>query len=249
MEDSVVIHKGVYWPKYDRGEVTTDGCPDDSACSIIMNHTIEEPYVVSNFVNNRRVVLQAGGNCGIFAREYAKLFENVYTFEPDPVLFHCLSRNISSRNVIKIQAALGNTREMVSTTNDISVNVGGTHISRGGNIPTLLIDDLNLPILDLLHLDIEGYEYNALRGGVNTIMRCKPVICLENGEGHASRYGNTLSDISMFLTSLGYSKITDVNISDSYNSVYAHSYQSSTLHTSSGSTTLSWQRHLQKILN
>lgn len=211
MDDKVVLYRGYWWQKKDGSdEVTSESAPEDSTCSLILNTLMDVPALVSNFVVEKKVVLQAGGNCGMFPIKYAELFEIVYTFEPDPVLFHCLSKNVTSPNIIKFQAALGNIRNLVSTTNYMAC-AGGTHIgSLQGIIPTLLIDDLNLPRLDLIHLDIEGYEYNALRGGVDTIKRCKPIICIEFCDPWLYRYSTNLSQIENFLSLLSYEYVGEV---------------------------------------
>jgi hypothetical protein len=55
-----------------------------------------------------------------------------------------------------------------------------------------------------LLLDIEGYEYHALRGAVETIRRCRPVIQLEL-KGIGDQYGMPESETDVWLCSgLGY---------------------------------------------
>jgi hypothetical protein len=48
-----------------------------------------------------------------------------------------------------------------------------------GAIPVLSIDQLGLDNCDLIHLDIEGGEYDALMGAEQTIKQFRPLICLE----------------------------------------------------------------------
>ena len=45
-----------------------------------------------------------------------------------------------------------------------------------GAIPVLSIDQLGLNNCDLIHLDIEGGEYDALMGAEHTIKRFGPLI-------------------------------------------------------------------------
>jgi hypothetical protein len=56
---------------------------------------------------------------------------------------------------------------------------GNQRVSGVGPIPTMRIDDLALPRCDLIYLDVEGEELNALKGAMETIERCKPVIVYE----------------------------------------------------------------------
>lgn len=69
----------------------------------------------------------------------------------------------------------------------ISVNYGGSGISnlnslknKGENINIVTIDSLNLPKLNLIKIDIQGSELEALEGGVKTLNKFKPTIFIEN---------------------------------------------------------------------
>jgi hypothetical protein len=83
-------------------------------------------------------------------------------------------------------------------------DIGGGHVGGSGKVPVFLIDDLNLPVCNLIHLDIEGYEPFALEGAKETLVRCRPVVAIENCEKWLVRYGNSLSTIEDFLKNLGY---------------------------------------------
>lgn len=134
-----------------------------------------------------RVVVQAGGNCGLWPKALGERFEIVYTFEPDPVCFRCLCANAPATNIFKINAALGNDRGCI----DLQRNpkrIGSHHVDGAGPIPTFRVDDLALSVCDLIYLDVEGFEKFALLGAADTIGRCRPVIALE--DRHSSeRYG------------------------------------------------------------
>lgn len=130
-------------------------------------------------VGRREVVVQGGGNCGVFPHYLAGLFERVYTFEPDPENFHYLARNVTAANVIKIQGALGNEPKLVQMTGT-PVNCGAYQVREGGTIPTFRIDDLGLESCDFLCLDIEGSEYECLLGARLTLTRFHPAILYED---------------------------------------------------------------------
>ena len=63
---------------------------------------------------------------------------------------------------------------------------------------------------DLIHLDIEGFEYYALKGAVETIKRTKPVIALEWMNHGEARYGSSNDDIEKFLNELGYKSVEKI---------------------------------------
>lgn len=167
------------------------------------------------FLKHKQIAVQAGGNCGITVEKFVLEFETVYTFEPDPLNFYCLNVNLPYLNLIKFQACLGETHRMVYLNNGFTSeikDVGAIHIHPNVNItvglvPMLKIDDLVLPYCDLIQLDIEGFEYYALLGGIETIKRCKPVICVELNKHWLARYNSTPGKIDDFLVKkLGYTE-------------------------------------------
>lgn len=213
MENNVVLHKGYYWPKKDGSmEITSDYAHTDSTCYHLMNLFNHIPDSLAKYVDNKNVIIQAGGNAGFYVKRYSELFNKVYTFEPDPTNFYCLNLNVTSPNVYKYQAFLGENHECKEIINTYATyGHGGSHVSNNsGNIPTLRIDDLNLPECDLIHLDIEGYELFAILGGIETIKRCKPIICIEDFPPWKERYNTSIESIEKILFDIGYSRIGQV---------------------------------------
>jgi len=214
-----------YWPNIDR-------------FSFPQQIVTVKPVItsVNSFVKRKRTVLQAGGNCGIYTREYAQHYENVYTFEPDATNMNCLVLNTSDcNNIIKFQACLGESQGMTAIQNPLEImDIGSIHVKTPkelhenmlvveskANIPILTIDDIAFSTLDLIHLDIEGYELFALKGGSNTIKKYKPVIVLEVCEdGHSEKYGYNRNDLEMFLQSLDYVFIKKIDANG--DNVYMH---------------------------
>lgn len=134
-------------------------------------------------VDDYRICIQAGGNQGMYPRLLANLFEQVYTFEPDPLNFHCLVQNCQLDNIFKMQAALGAETGMVRVNRHTMFNTGCHTVSTDGvcDVPMITIDTLKLPHCGFMQLDLELYEYSALLGAKETITRYKPVIQCENG--------------------------------------------------------------------
>ena len=193
-----------YWPKTDQGG---DLKHPNSTWKYMQDYS-DVPQLVSKHVPVRGVVVQAGGNCGFYVKQYAELFNLVYTFEPDPLNFYCLNLNVTGRNVIKFQACLGEKHELVALHNYLG-DSGSTHVKKDQGeqtvVPTMRIDDLNLNACDLIHLDIEGYELFALKGAIETIKKFKPVIVYENPGVWSGRYGYNKTTIDEFVMGLGYS--------------------------------------------
>lgn len=204
MIDEVELRDGYWWPK-----------TDQRCWQYMLDHS-DLPSLVANLITpkNRKTIVQAGGNAGYYPKKYADLFETVYTFEPDWLNFYCLNLNVPNANVIKNQACLGNEHQLVNL-NIKEVNRGKNHISGSGIYPVYKIDNLGLTSCSAIQLDIEGYEYFALLGAINTINTYKPVIVLEIWDQHNNRYGKNINIQTVsLLESLGYKQISSFHDSD-----------------------------------
>jgi FkbM family methyltransferase len=194
LSDSISRRGDFWWPTLDRG------------CWNYMNQYPDVPKSLSEHVTEKGVVVQAGGNAGFYIRQYAELFDVVYTFEPEPVNFLCLTMNCDTPNVIKFQACVGENTGFVSLAHKPS-DVGATHVGGHGILPTMKIDDLGLERCDLIQLDTEGFEYFGLLGAENTIDKFKPVLSIEWYAPWAARYDVTLSILEEFLDKWDYKMI------------------------------------------
>lgn len=107
-------------------------------------------------------VVEAGANIGCHTVPLARLAgENggVHAFEPQQVIFQTLCANVALNGLSKIscrQAALGDVFD--------------------AKVPALTIDSLGLPHCHFLKANVNGSELAVLRGAVDTIRRCQPVL-------------------------------------------------------------------------
>lgn len=72
-------------------------------------------------------------------------------------------------------------------------------------VTTLDITLRDLPRLDLLKIDVEGFELEVLQGAIETLRRHQPVIEFEFLDGYSKARGLTLDDYTAILGPLGYS--------------------------------------------
>jgi FkbM family methyltransferase len=154
-------------------------------------------------------IVTGGTSCGMHVRFYAKMFKHVYAFEPDPVSFHCMTLNAPYQNVYKLNAAIVGTNHPVNVVRHDPTNVGMNQVqqvaSAGFQVPGFTIDSLNLQKCDLIQLDVEGFETDAIKGAIRTINKFKPVIIGE-------RFGDNVAQAGM--SALGY-KLADTSFMDS----------------------------------
>jgi FkbM family methyltransferase len=173
--EGYTFKRGLLWPA------------EDDETRRVIHAMAGDIEIVYRHCKQFRVVVQAGGNCGVYPEILGKRFDLVYTFEPDAVNFRCLCANAPAENIYKFNAALGDKHECI----DLQRNpkrVGAHHVDGRGDIPTFRIDDLALDVCDLIFLDVEGYERRVLLGAIETIDRCQPTIVVED-KASSERYG------------------------------------------------------------
>ncbi len=152
----------------------------------------------------RRVAVQAGGHVGVWPLWLSSRFRQVFTFEPEPGNFAALDRNVRhAPNVLSAQVALGDGARQVGLKFNAK-NIGGHKVEAGSGVQMWTIDGLGLEGVDFIMLDVEGYEFPALEGGLKTITRDKPVIMLEDREHNVKRKVPGLAAIRAMLAPLGY---------------------------------------------
>jgi FkbM family methyltransferase len=185
---------GLLWPDYDRQCAAATFSEVGELLPAILGH-----------VRQRRVCVQAGGNCGQLVIGLAEAFGAVYTFEPDPRNFVALTVNTAHlAKVSRFQAALGSERGLRGMADGdpafAGVNCGAGYMAGPGRIPTLGIDDLGLTACDLIVLDVEGGELSAVRSAFYTICACQPVIVIEDKGLGPQFYGEAPHAAATWLT-------------------------------------------------
>lgn len=148
-------------------------------------------------LRKRDVVICAGGNQGMYPRLFSDIFKTVYTFEPDPLNFHCLVNNCQKDNIIKMNCALGAKPQMVHVVRESMTNTGMHTIREEGIVPQLTIDSFAFTDIDFIQLDVEGLEIEVLRGAIESIKKFKPIISAERAHGPVEEFLRELDYINV----------------------------------------------------
>jgi FkbM family methyltransferase len=203
-----------YWIKGDKNCF-------DSVIEHWENHHAQSYF---KHIKNYGTVVTGGTNCGMYARFYAKRFKHVYAFEPEPVAFTCMVNNNPYDHVIKLNAAIGHGHGIVGLYRVPQDEPGSDMLNIGMNvlqpasdqfhIPMMSIDSLCLNECDLIALDVEGFEQQALEGAKQTILKYKPVIIAE-------RFNTP--EQQMYMKNLGYDYV-EQSFLDSIYTPYTRKY-------------------------
>jgi FkbM family methyltransferase len=145
------------------------------------------------YVKKHNVALDIGAHIGIWSVALSKVFNQVHAFEVNPDTTPCLNLNIESRNIKNVLVhpfGLGESNygiQLIPTQNkSMATFVIPESI---GNIPIKSLDSLNIKNIDLIKMDVEGYESFVLLGGKSTIKKYKPIIVTEDKNLH-KKYGD-----------------------------------------------------------
>jgi FkbM family methyltransferase len=137
-------------------------------------------------------VVEVGTNIGVHSIPLAKrCFPGpIFLFEPQQRVFQVLCANLALNNITNAFAypeacgAADGEAVVPSLDYDAVQNFGGVSLmaadAPGEKVRVVALDSLNLPVLGLLKIDVEGFEPQVLKGARETIARCRPVIYIEN---------------------------------------------------------------------
>ena len=180
----------LYWPDWDTKAVQN--------FEYIKQNLNTMDYAISK-CQKLDLCIQAGGHAGMWPIRLGQHFKEVITFEPDPDLFECMKKNILVRNVFPVNYALG---ESISRTYLKRSGSSGTNRINpldGFPVGVIDIDSMFLSVCDAIFLDVEHYEFQALKGAEDTIKKFRPVIQVEELKSSDNK-------VQLLLESWGYKK-------------------------------------------
>jgi FkbM family methyltransferase len=165
----------------------------------------------------KRLALDIGAHIGIWTRRLSNLYDSVICFEPCADHIECHKRNCSTiTNTTLYEHALGSKEETLDM--KVIVGRGGTnsfHYGKQGKtrmyehkiVPMKVqsLDHYGLDNVDFMKIDIESHELEMLKGAVETLERCNPIIFIEDPTYFYNQKNNKKDPTGLdFLCNLGY---------------------------------------------
>lgn len=172
-------------------------------------------------VKQKETIFDIGANAGyytILASKAVGNSGNVFSFEPDPKNYDLLKENISLNNLNNVKAFR---KALSNKTGDAffeskKFNRGDSSLSESGEItiPTTTLDaftsEINLKRANLIIVDIEGAEIDALNGGKIFFSNCTNLtLIIEYNPSSLYRFGFKGEDLIKTLQSLQF-EITEI---------------------------------------
>ena len=188
--------------------------------------------IIGQFIKkfNLKHFLNIGCHIGTVALPLSKYIEKVTAIEAYPLTFQHLEEHIKINNLKNIEVfnlAIGDENKKIYFLDDENIriknNSGGMHVITDGDIlnkrlssnihskkysnEMKKLDDLNISNFDILLADVEGKEYELLKGGKNKIIKYKPIIIVEiwnNKKRNLESMQTTSDEIINYVKNLGY---------------------------------------------
>ena len=179
------------------------------------------------------IIFDVGANIGAFSMKLARkcLDKNqkyiIYAFEPNKIIFNLLKNNLSlnkviSKNIFPLQIPIGDSNKEINFINKKN-NSGGSKVfnnvkdSKSKN-DTVKLKQISLDYfvkkndidhVDIIKIDVEGYEPIVLDGCINTIKKFKPILYIEITPLWFKDIGRSSFELLNLLKSIGYEIFLD----------------------------------------
>ena len=164
-------------------------------------------------------VIDLGANFGYHTIGLGRMIPNgqLFAFEPMNLCFSQLQMNVLANSLCNVttfkMAVTNKTGDLIeldppeATMNAQGmVNLGNTAIGSGGDFAfTIRLDDIDLPKISFLKIDIQGAEVAALMGMHDLILKDRPAFFIEIEEHHLKKYGTSSKVLIEYIMALNYS--------------------------------------------
>jgi len=156
-------------------------------------------------------LLDIGSNYGYHSIMVSHICSKIYSFEPQKVLYLLQLESIKRNEItnVKVYNSLvgseSGLKKLQSVDYSIPQNFGDITVGEDGEVVEVVtIDELEIENVDVIKIDVQGYEKLVLDGAIKTIRKQKPTLIIEIEEHQLIKHGFCSSDIVKTLKNLNY---------------------------------------------
>lgn len=162
-------------------------------------------------------IIDVGANFGYHSLFFSKeVSKNVYAFEPQPQNIFLLNSNIDNNNITNVKIypyAVSNNENQVYipiiSSNIKNANMGDItlEINKSDNnvkVNSILLDNMNLFEIDIIKIDVQGWELNVLNGAKKLIERDKPILIIEFEKNQLAKNNISCEFLANSIREMGY---------------------------------------------
>ena len=190
----------------------------------IKNNDENEIELLERFIEPGTDSIDVGVYRGVYSYEMSKYSKNVHSFEPNPIIFEYINKNLKKiiNNIFLYNYALSNKNQVI----DLKVPIRNEKYNRENfeefyelgratihqentfkryekfQITSKKIDEFNFKNnISFIKIDVEGHELEVIKGGEEIISKNKPILLVEIEERHSQ---SKVSDTINYINKLGY---------------------------------------------
>ncbi len=184
---------------------------------------VEPREKLYNLIKNGYTVLDIGANIGETLLNFAKVNQagkNI-GFEPVPYIYDRLKMNIALNNFSNIETnniALSDKNEMLSFSPPKDQNSGGVRMRKEADkskynanqeVEAFTLDNFlakrpDLSKIDFIKMDIEGFEFNVLKGATATLSQQRAILFIEVDDQMLKQQNASASELVKFISEYNY---------------------------------------------
>lgn len=183
------------------------------------NYESETIKFINDFVFDNSAIIVIGSHIGFYTILFGVLTKDssiIYSFEPLESNFHYLKKSININdlnNVKPINKAISNAnqKQIFYSKSAIGYNAGSlvkNPLNEKIEMQTESIDNFTkankIKNIQLVKIDVEGFEMQVLRGGQDVFKRLKPTLILALHPSSIEKNGDSLIDIWRVLEKFNY---------------------------------------------
>ena len=168
------------------------------------------------------IIIDAGANIGYTALRMGQKVGDtgkIFAFEPVPTTFklldYQLELNNRPQNIAAFNLGLSDRKQQLQIVEAQDNNIGMNHVvsETEMNLASIPIEcttidewvaNQSLNRIDLIKIDVEGFELHVLMGAEITLKTFAPTLFIEMDDQYLARYGKSCKEMLMFLENLGY---------------------------------------------
>tara|TARA_B100000989_G_C19532384_1_gene470847 strand:- start:8456 stop:9202 length:747 start_codon:yes stop_codon:yes gene_type:complete len=171
----------------------------------------KELSIIKNFENINKIAIDVGVYRGLYTYKLSKHFKKVISFEPNPLIFDDLNKNLKklSNNIEIYNYALSDNdgfaklkipnrgASLFNKNYEEIYKLGAATIHKTNNLSNCKSFDVKKKKLDnlidnsleigFIKIDVEGHESEVIDGASNIITLNKPVLLIEIEEKHTKK--------------------------------------------------------------
>ena len=184
----------------------------------------KELKIIERYTDKNKDALDIGVYRGVYSYKLAENFKSVHSFEPNPLLFPYLEKNLKKiiKNVKLYNIALSDkngeteiklpyrTKSIFRNNFEELFQLGAATMHPDNKIEnykklpirTKRLDDIEITNeIGFIKIDVEGHEKNVLKGGEKLIKKNKPPLLVEIEKRHN---GQEVAETIKFIEDYGY---------------------------------------------